>query len=246
MIYGFIIAAGEQTRFNDKKPKALVDIKGKSCLDININNLGIVCDSVIVVCSNKNEKYFEDYTRIVIDSGLGCGDAIYKALEQFDFDDKDTCFIQWGDCFINNPIFYKFVKSKYNNKNDIIVPCSYERKPYVKLEQITDNKLKVKFSKYNEIDKNEIGFHDMSVFYGNINSIKHFCSSFHDMFFISSITKYYNHRHGKEFNFLDIFNNTNIRGKILPVNPNKYKCYAFNTKEEYEKILEEVGEWKNF
>lgn len=243
MIYGFIIAAGNQTRFDDDKPKALVDIKGKSCLDINIHNLGIVCDSVTIVCSKENEKYFENYSRIVIDSGLGCGDAVFQALDKFKFEDNDTCFIQWGDCFINNSRFYKFIKRKYNNKkSDIIVPCNYEYEPYVKLEEI-NNKLKVKFSKFGEIEKGETGFHDMSVFYGNINTIKYYCFDF----FTHYCKDYtYEHYHGNEFNFLDLFNDTEIKGKILPINSNKYKCYAFNTKEEYEEILEEVKDWKDF
>lgn len=238
MIYGFIIAAGNQTRFNDKKPKALVDINGTSCLDINIQNLGIVCDVVIVVCSESNEKYFKDYSRIVIDSGYGCGDAVLKALSQFDFDPEDTCFIQWGDCFVDKSEFYKRVINKYNNKYNIIIPCNYETQPYVKISQHISGLISVQFSKYGEIENEENGFHDMCVFYGDANILKFYCNYFKDKFYSRLNNKYY-HKHGDEFNFLDIFNDTHIKGRILNIK-HKYKCYSFNTEDEYNQILKEI------
>lgn len=238
MIYGFIITAGNQTRFKNNKPKALVDINGISCLDLNIQNLGEVCDTVVVVCSHENEEYFKDYFRIVIDSGYGCGDAILKTLLSFDFNSNDTCFIQWGDCFINDSEFYKKIKNKYNIYNsDVIVPCNYEYNPYVKLDQFSDYEVEVKFSKFNEVD-NEYGFHDMCVFYGDVEVLKYYCYNFAIKFYDHDKRNYI-HKHGNEFNFLDLFNDTNIRCKILDIK-NKYKCYSFNTEDEYKQILEEI------
>ena len=97
MIYGFIIAAGNQTRFNSSVPKALSKLGNKTCLDYTISKLENICDKVFVVCSKDKENYFLNYNIISIESGLGCGDAILKTLRKFNFNSNDSCFIQWGD-----------------------------------------------------------------------------------------------------------------------------------------------------
>ena len=61
---------------------------------------------------------------------------------------------------------------------------------------------------------------------------------FKDKFYSRLNDKYY-HKHGDEFNFLDIFNDTHIKSRILNMK-NKYKCYSFNTEDEYRHILEEI------
>ena len=49
MIYGLIIAAGKQSRFESDIPKALVPYKGRRLLDINVDIMKSVCDVVYVV-----------------------------------------------------------------------------------------------------------------------------------------------------------------------------------------------------
>lgn len=238
-IYGFIIAAGNQTRFNSETPKVLSKLKNKTCLDYTMNNMKIICDDVYVVCSKDKEDYFKDYNYIAIDSGLGCGDAVLKTLEKFKFEDDDMCFIQWGDT-INEFNVYLTLKSKHKKNCCISVACRYENRPYVKIDRDSEKKkYNVYFSKYGEVKGS--GYHDLSAFYGYANSIKHFCEIFRDKFFKED---HYDHKHGNEFNFLDIFNDTYIIGNIVPMK--HVRSCSFNTEDEYKELLKKVDEWEHF
>ena len=75
MIYGLIIAAGNQTRFKSDIPKALVMYNGKRLLDRNIEVMEKFCDDIRVVVSTEMQNKFTGYKCIVIDSGKGCGDG---------------------------------------------------------------------------------------------------------------------------------------------------------------------------
>lgn len=244
MIYGFIIAAGNQTRFNSSVPKALSKVGDVSCLDININNLGYLCDTVFVVCSEENEEYFKNYDRIIVSSGLGCGDAVFQALKHFNVKYNDTCFIQWGDCISEFELYKKTKKCYdfYKNHFDVIVPCEFCKDPYVRIFTADeDSRVGVEFSKFGEVRSS--GFHDLSVFYGNMQAIKFGCDAFYGKYFDSKMNKY-EHKHGNEFNFLDMLNEGYATSTIY-FTENKYKSYAFNTIEEYDNIKEEIGgkEW---
>ena len=230
MIFGFIICAGKQTRFKSKLPKCFSIVGESSCLDININNLNKVCDKVFVVCSNKNKEYFDCnlYNLLEVDSNKGSGDAIYQALNSIDFNDDDYCFIQWGDSILKEEV-YSFLNN-YINYN-CIVPCRYEFNPYTRFINYSTlgDKIEVKFKKYG--DEIDYGFHDLSIFYFNINYLKIFLNNFHSKYFINGV---YEHPH-KEFEFLDIFNDTDIRGKVLDT---KFKSFSFNTVDELNIVKE--------
>ena len=245
MIYGFIIAAGNQTRFDSDEPKALSKIGDFTCLDINIHNLGYVCDCVFVVCSEDNEKYFKKYDRIVIESGFGCGDAVMKALKKFKFKDEDTCFIQWGDSISDYRLYKKVKKSFdfYKGYYDIIIPCEWDNNPYVRISESIDSSfVSVEFSKYGEV--NEAGLHDLSVFYGRASAIKFGCDAFcHNHFKLINEYTHYTHEHGNEFNFLDMLNEGNVTSTIY-FTYNRYNSYSFNTIEEYKEIEKEIGDIK--
>lgn len=245
MIYGFIIAAGNQTRFDSEEPKALSRIGDLTCLDINIHNLGSLCDCVYIVCSTDNESYFKDYTRIVVDSGFGCGDAVMKALKEFKFEVDDTCFIQWGDS-ISDYRLYKKVKKNfdfYRGLYDVIIPCEWDNNPYVRISKPVDSLfVKVEFSKYGEVK--EAGLHDLSIFYGRPSSIKFGCDVFcSDHLNLKDGYTHYNHKHGDEFNFLDMFNEEDITSTVY-FTYNRYNSYSFNTVEEYKEIEKEIGDIK--
>ena len=106
MIYGLIIAAGKQSRFNSEVPKALVPYKGKPLLETNIERLRKYCNIVYVVCSPENKQWFSKYDKIVIKSGLGCGDAVYNALVSLPpVSIDDSVFIQWGDCAVDPQVY---------------------------------------------------------------------------------------------------------------------------------------------
>ena len=224
MIYGLIISAGNQTRFKKDTPKALQVIKDKILLDTNILNLEKVCNEVYVVCSTKNEDYFKNYKRIVIESGLGCGDAVMKALQNLILKEEDLVFIQWGDSYQDKTI-YKYMLKNYKGK--VLVPCILEFEPYTSIYE-DDGYLSVRFKKYGEVLG--YGYHDLSVFLGNAIEIKDKLEEFAKKI---SFNGKYKHKHNNEMTFLDVFNETTLKGQILT--GKNFNGFSFNTIEELEK-----------
>lgn len=225
MIYGLIISAGNQKRYGDKKPKALVKIKGIPLVDINILNLEQVCDKVFVVCSYDNEQYFCKYNHITIESGFGCGDAVMKALDKLNLKPSDWVFIQWGDSIQEKWIYESML---YYKRSGITIPCVIENKPYVQI--IPSERKRALFSKYGE--KTSKGYHDLSVFFGNGREI---LKSLKETAGKMSKNGLYKNKHGNELNFLDILNKTHIPMQCLIYKD--YKGFSFNTKEELEEKL---------
>jgi hypothetical protein len=231
MIYGFIIAAGNQSRFNSELPKALVSVgnSGVPLLHYNITMMNKYCDKVFVVCSHKNKVYFTAYNSvyndanlIVIDSGLGCGDAIYKALCNVDIYPNDRCFIQWGDSIQKKSTYDKV--AEYATYSSVVIPCTIEDSPYVQIKPDGENRVKVLFSKFGDpITK---GYHDLSLFYCNC----------YDLFkaMESIVTSWYNgvdyNMNNREYSFLDTFNYTDISVDILDVG--EVGLNSFNTVED--------------
>ena len=226
---GFIIAAGKQTRFESAIPKPLMEYKntGVTLLDLNITNMKTVCDEIIVVCSQENHQYFEKYNPMIITSGQGCGDAVWKAISRFSPDPTDMCFIQWGDC-VHEQQIYSRIKNAYDGV--WIIPCVTEDKPYVQIKPDRDNVL-VSFSKYGEYTGR--GFHDLSVFYGNMQVMLDSLTVFRSTIWDKNLLKY-SHRHNNEMLFLDVFNETDIPAQILEIE--SYKPFTFNTLEEFNKL----------
>jgi NDP-sugar pyrophosphorylase family protein len=226
MVYGLIIAAGNQSRFKDKTPKALAKFRDKTILDINIDNMSTECDKVFVVCSWHNHYYFpDDYNKIIIDSGKGSGDAVLKALEALPLKEEDMCFIQWGDNISHDNIFYTLRTSEIYS-DEILIPCVYDVNPYVQLVSI-DNHIKVNFSKYG--DPIEPGYHDISIFYGNASLLKYYLTLYKESI-CDDNTNTYKHIHNNELDFLDMFNETNIKARLLVLD--HYRDLSFNTIDE--------------
>lgn len=234
MIYGLIISAGNQTRFGMKTPKSLMKVGDKCLLDINMEAMRKHCDKVYVVCSVTNQLYFNGYDKIVVPSGLGSGDAIYRALNVLEIKDDDTCFIQWGDSLQLNMNIYSELMNNYTGT--VLIPCIFEKRPYVKLEQMGDGRVKVNFTKYGDYTDN--GYHDLSLFYGNAKNLLYHMGIFKLKFF-SDQDSIYKHRHN-EFEFLDLFNDTEIKATILKLNSEAYKSWSFNTLEDLDKMLKEL------
>jgi hypothetical protein len=180
-----------------------------------------MCDRTVVVVSPENKEWFNDYDTIIINSGLGCGDAVMKALEVLNPNNDDECFIVWGDCICQCIGTLSIFGS---NSERVLIPCVWEKSPYVSIESFEDGSIKVLFSKYGEVS--EPGFHDLGVFYGNAQLILTKLKEF-----AKKIEKkgWYVHKHGNEMQFLDVFNETDIKGSIMPVNR---KAISFNTIEE--------------
>lgn len=232
MTYGFIIAAGKQSRFESTTPKALMPYGNSTLLDVNVENMLTACDKVFIVTSQENTNFFSgDYDKLVIESGWGCGDAVLRALSLIDINEEDTVFIQWGDS-LHNKYIYQYLKNEYIKNPMWLVPCVEEAKPYVQIIPCEESKIQVNFSKYDELITS--GYHDLSLFYGNAKEmyshLSHFAESIK-----STGTHLYQHKHGNEMQFLDVFNETSIRGRVVVCKD--YKIFAFNTMEEFNVLI---------
>lgn len=244
MKFGFIIAAGNQTRFKSDVPKAcaVVDpVNGTTALDINLFNLSKYCDQVYVVCSIDNEIYFSAIKdRIVIESGKGCGDAVLKALEAVDISDQDMCFIQWGDAIASDNVYSQLIQQ--TTRNDIIsIACEGSTHPYTQIVPTTNLHIKVAYSKYGE--NVTAGFHDLSVFYGNALYILTELQLFKNKIY-SAEENCYIHPHGNEMQFLDIFNDVEAQGSIVYIED--AVSFSFNTMEELENLIHDCKQRKSF
>lgn len=230
MTNGYIFSAGKETRYSSLVPKALARINGVSLLDHNISVMSSICDGdIYVVVSKDNKCFFNGYNVIEIDSGKGCGDAVMKAIS---FNDRENCMISWGDCILD----YRVVSETYTHfmfykqKNcKVVIPCSYEDRPYVRLEQDKNNKIKVEFSKYGEV--NQPGLHDYGFFIANSSSLLLELKEFQRKIMVGDE---YRHKHGNEMQFLDVFNETDLTGEIIQIDYCKPK--SFNTKDELNEL----------
>jgi len=229
MVYGFIICAGRQSRFKSETPKALVNVNGKTLLQINNEALSAYCDKVYVVCSVENQSYFNCKNKIVIKSGKGSGDAVWQALETLNIQPKDSGFIMWGDSLQSASIF-SYLKENY--KGQAMIPCVYEENPYVQIKKKDNNSVLVKFSKFGE--PITAGFHDLSVFYCELHQLITKLREFSNK--IKNAKGNYIHKHGNEMEFLDVFNETDIKAEIFELK--HYQDFSFNTIEQLDKLLE--------
>lgn len=228
MIYCLSICAGKQSRFKCDTPKALMDIDGKTLIRRNYENAAPYIDKFLVVCSVENQLKFATKNKIVISSGKGSGDAVWQALSLLPLKQGDTCFILWGDCLQEEDVFKK-LKNSYTGVS--LIPCVKEEKPYVQIIE-DGNGVSVKFSKFNE--SISAGFHDLSVFYCDAVELLKQLNTFHDKIFHDG---HYQHKHGNEMEFLDVFNDTDMSAKVLEFK--NHKDFSFNTIEQFEQMLDD-------
>lgn len=230
---GFIIAAGKQTRFGSAKPKALMEYKGEKIAERSIRILKKKCDFVYVVTSIENDKEFEEAgieNRIVIESGYGCGDAVYKAL--LDASKRSLAFdsiVCWGDTILDENITESLYFSKFAGTYIPTIPCTEEDDPYVALIPTNERFVDVKFSKFGE--KVKRGYHDLSIFINNGDELLEACEAFREKYWDG---EKYVHEHGNEFEFLDLYNERLIKGSPIILKTAKSK--SFNTIEEFKKL----------
>ena len=234
MIYGLIICAGKQSRFNLEKPKALMPYNNEmTLLDKNILQMSSICDKVFVVCSFDNYEYFKHYSPIVIKSGKGCGEAVLSTLKIIQPIKDDICCIQWGDALAENDTIYKTLQENYNNK--ILVPCVIEEKPYVEIKYDGNKVNSVLFSKHG--DETTKGYHDLSIFYGNALLIKNTLLDFWNKYY-NSVNDLFEYKHRNEMEFLDIFNEYDLPSQVVDIK--NFNMLAFNTLEEYQHNIKNI------
>ena len=230
MVYGLIICAGKQTRFKSEVPKALVPINGKTLLQRNVDAMSTECDEIYVVCSNQNQHFFDCKNKLYFESGKGSGDAVWQALEMLNIKKGDFCYVIWGDA-LTTPEIYTKTKKAY--KRDGVVPCVYEDKPYVQIIPKQAGGVSAKFSKFGE--EISAGYHDLCVFYFDADIMLKKLRQFRNK--ILDANGNYCHKHGNEMEFLDVFNETDIKPDILEME--NFKAFSFNTIEQLKELLAE-------
>lgn len=230
MTIGFIIAAGKQTRFGSDTPKALMEYQGEKIVERSLRILRKYCDTAFVVTSHENDELFKKagiMHTLPIESGFGCGDAVYKGVKMM-LDRKEglsfKSLICWGDTILDEEVVEKTLEHNGN-----IVPCETVDNPYVEIKKFDDEYLNVKFSKYGEKTYN--GFHDLSLFLLDAKELVDASEKFREKYFDGTE---YTHIHGNEFTFLDLFRERYLKGKILPIESTTSK--SFNTVEEFEQL----------
>jgi len=232
---GIIIAAGNQSRFENETPKSLMKYKCSTVLETNISLMSEYIDKIFFITSNEIYlnwvstirnivKKFDNVEVIIINSGGGCGYATHEALKAID-KKYDSVIMCWGDSIQDSRNTY-LEMLKRNPRRNIIVPCEYVENPYVKFFiKKNDEIYKVKFSRYSETTCRH-GWHDLSIFY-------------YDRHLVQSLLKlnleYGIICRGIDVVFLDIFNIVNGIGEIIPFQFSKSK--SFNTISEYDKII---------
>lgn len=232
MTRGFIICAGRQSRFKSDVPKALVNVNGKTLLSRNIQAMAC-CDEIYVVCSRENRDAFTEdklgrAKKIVITSGFGSGDAVWQALREMPSGGDDNCFVLWGDS-LQRARTFEFLLENYRGVS--LIPCVMEDNPYVCVRDNGNGGVKVLFSKFGEGVSR--GYHDLSVFCCDMADIRRNLDLFHDKIF--GADGKYHHKHGDEMEFLDVFNETDIKARIVDMG--NYEEFAFNTVEQLENLL---------
>lgn len=237
MVYGFIVCAGNQSRFKSDTPKALVDIKGKTLLNRNIAAMSPYCDRIFVVCSILNESKFIEKTflpgeKMVIESGKGSGDAVWQALENLNIKEGDTCYVQWGDSMQRGNI-YQLLKDSYKGKT--LIPCTLEENPDYEVFPDGAGGVRVNFSEFNE-PVNKPGYQGFSLYYCDAYTLKFCLREFHNA--IMTEDEEYNHKHDNEMVFLDVFNETKLPAEVLEVRG--YKEFYFKTLEQLEEGIQQL------
>lgn len=201
-----------------------MQVGDRTLLDMNIEVMSKFCDKIYIIVSKENQIKFYNYERIVINSGFGCGDAVYKAINNIPYHKGDKCFVIWGDSY-NSELVYESIPLDSN----CAIPCVIEDNPYVQLKDDGS----VLFSKYGDTTEN--GYHDLSLFYFDIQYINNYLVEFKKKIWYNNK---YNHKHGNEMQFLDVFNDTDAKFDI--VNIDNYKAFCFNTVEEFNKMKDEM------
>lgn len=221
---GIIIAAGNQERFKSNMPKFLMPYKDTNVLKINIQYMQNHCDRVYVFTNFKNYYKVATMTRcmqnvevIYIYSGNGCGDAVIQSL--LTLKHIKNAIIKWGDAIHDDDAYYNCFD--YNN-NSVQIPAEYTKNPYTSI--IANDKNIIQDINFNN-NKNEYGWHDLSIFYigdvkSFINQNKNWSVTKQPVIFLKELVNYKNDA-------------VLIKTKLI--------SKSFNTLSEYKSIVNKKG-----
>lgn len=224
-----ILAAGNQTRFEDDKPKALMPINGSTVIDLNINRLRNFVDTILIVASYSNSHYFEYLKQygsveiIEVEAGGGTGMSLARAKNDILSYDSDNYILLWSDAINTHPkILSDFVSMP---KNVFVVPTVEEKNPYVEFIQDYNMSIRdIKFKKLKE-ETSDKGLHDLSIF---LVPREH----------LELVDKYVSEATKDDYNFLYLYKYiSDMRNQSLIKAYLNIKDYSFNTYEEYLEVV---------
>lgn len=225
-----ILAAGNQTRFKDDKPKGLMPIGDTTVIDLNITRLTEFVDKILVVASHTNAHHFsylkEKYDNveiIKIEAGGGTGMSLARAKEEILQYDSRNYVLLWSDAMNCYPSILEDFKAMPDNI--FVVPAVEEEKPYVDFIPGPDNIIKdVKFEKLGE-ETSERGLHDLSIFLvprAHLKKVDHYMGEdFEDDYNFLYLYKYYSK-----------FKRQSLIKAYLNI-----RDLSFNTYEEYQEVV---------
>ncbi|MFW6002122.1 MAG: NTP transferase domain-containing protein [archaeon] len=225
-----ILAAGNQTRFKDDKPKGLMPINGKTIIDINIERLSEFVDKILIVTSYTNSQHFshlkEQYDNVEIikvEAGGGTGMSLALAKEEILQHDSRNYVLLWSDAMNCYPVILEDFKAMPDNI--FVAPVVYEEDPYVDFIPDVDNTIKdIKFKKLEE-EVSEKGLHDLSIFLvprAHLKKVDHYMGEdFKDDYNFLYLYKYYSKF--KQQSLIKAYFNIND--------------LSFNTYEEYQEVV---------
>jgi bifunctional N-acetylglucosamine-1-phosphate-uridyltransferase/glucosamine-1-phosphate-acetyltransferase GlmU-like protein len=237
-----VIAAGNGKRMGDiSVPKVLYPVNGVENLRRIVESAIVsqVIDSITLVIKDTSKNIFEEYLKInkydiniklvPIQSGLGDGHAILKALE-FENDPAGTAIVMWGDAYIQSSGIFNELYEK-RTEAEIIVPVVREKNPYVTI--LSDEHMNIYSADFSKLGETHAeGLHDQSVFSINKSTIYNILEQMHNVLWKNGryITE------SKELNFLHAFH-------CLYNNGSPAKCYitehptrSFNSIDEVKQI----------
>jgi len=240
MVYGIILDAGNQTRFDDDLPKSLQIVKGKTVLERNIFVLNQVVEDYYIAVNPKKKDYFSNYAEnlVVINSGLGSGDAIYKVCKSLKLNDDDKIVLIWGDSIHTSTSVIHNGLARLDEV-DFSVPVYKEKDPYVRFVIGEDASVaEVLFSKYS--GPNDHGYHDQSCFFFRVGPLMKTLEEVRFEHYDYAGKKYLIPDRG-DFDLLEIFNIcSNIPRNIMFNVRKSEKSFSFNTIEELQSIEEKI------
>lgn len=263
--YGIILAAGNQKRFNSDRPKALVKYNDVSLLTYNVKLMANYVNKIIVAVNGQNYKWFSDVILeelkdfihmidiLTIEPGYGCGDAAMQVLEILgpSLKNSDECILMWGDSIQDSSKLYELMINDYRKNESkfmMVTPITLEHDPYVSWHFNDDETATgIDWVKYSKSAKTDYGYRDVNIFMFNgiktLVSLKsiaaHLVKYNFKYVLVDNLIK---DRNG-ELELSDIVHYIpkwyGWESKILNVTEYGIKSKAFNTVEEYQKLMEE-------